>query len=159
MAQTKGKIPREDWREIAGRAAQGEALASIARTYGCTAPAIKYVLNRLHATDQRSSSSESGVVEATGSAVPGMYAVAVASKPEPIAGRALRPLRASASALRESVYSDIAAFLVAFDGVMDNDTEAARQALIEATDRLMRAGARTRIEMERRRLHSVGQAS
>jgi transposase-like protein len=159
MAQTKGKIPREDWREIAGRAAQGEALASIARTYGCTAPAIRYVLNRLHATDQRSSSSESSSVEAPGSATTRAYAVAVASKREPIAGGALRSLQASASALRESVYSDIAAFLVAFDAVMDDDTEGARQALIEATDRLMRAGARTRLEMERRRLHSVDQAS
>jgi hypothetical protein len=159
MAQTKGKIPREDWRDIAGRAAQGEALASIARTYGCTAPAIRYVLNRLHATDQQSSSGEASSVEAPGSATTGAYEVAVASKPAPIGGRALRSLQASGSALRESVYSDIAAFLVAFDAVMDNDTEAARQALIEATDRLMRAGARTRIEMERRRLHRVDQAS
>jgi len=52
-------------------------------------------------------------------------------------------------ALRERVDSDISAFLAAFDGALADDTIESRAALREATDRLLRAGARTRIELER----------
>ncbi len=52
-------------------------------------------------------------------------------------------------ALRERVDSDIAAFLTAFDTALAGDTADSRAGLREATDRLLRAGARTRIELER----------
>lgn len=52
-------------------------------------------------------------------------------------------------ALRERVDGDIAAFLAAFDAALDRDTPETRTELREATDRLLRAGARTRIELER----------
>jgi hypothetical protein len=52
-------------------------------------------------------------------------------------------------ALRERVDGDIAAFLMAFDAALDHDTAESRTGLREATDRLLRAGARTRIELER----------
>ena len=52
-------------------------------------------------------------------------------------------------ALRERVDGDIAAFLAAFDAALDQDTPESRAGLREATDRLLRAGARTRIELER----------
>ena len=51
--------------------------------------------------------------------------------------------------LRERVDGDIAAFLAAFDAALDHDTSESRTGLREATDRLLRAGARTRIELER----------
>ena len=51
--------------------------------------------------------------------------------------------------LRERVDGDIAAFLAAFDAALDRDTSETRTELREATDRLLRAGARTRIELER----------
>ena len=51
--------------------------------------------------------------------------------------------------LRERVDTDIAAFLAAFDTALDHDTPESRTGLREATDRLLRAGARTRIELER----------
>ncbi len=51
--------------------------------------------------------------------------------------------------LRERVDGDIAAFLAAFDAALDHDTVESRAELREATDRLLRAGARTRIELER----------
>lgn len=51
--------------------------------------------------------------------------------------------------LRARVDGDIAAFLEAFDGALADDTLESRAALREATDRLLRAGARTRIELER----------
>jgi hypothetical protein len=51
--------------------------------------------------------------------------------------------------LRTRVDGDIAAFLAAFDTALVQDTQESRSALREATDRLLRAGARTRIELER----------
>jgi hypothetical protein len=51
--------------------------------------------------------------------------------------------------LRARVDGDIAAFLAAFDAALVQDTQESRAALREATDRLLRAGARTRIELER----------
>jgi hypothetical protein len=51
--------------------------------------------------------------------------------------------------LRERVEADIAAFLTAFDAALAHDTLESRAGLREATDRLLRAGARTRIELER----------
>ncbi|MBV8119560.1 MAG: hypothetical protein JO081_06445 [Alphaproteobacteria bacterium] len=52
-------------------------------------------------------------------------------------------------ALRERINDDIAAFLAAFDAALDHDTAESRTELRVATDRLLRAGARTRIELER----------
>jgi hypothetical protein len=52
-------------------------------------------------------------------------------------------------ALRERVDGDISAFLAAFDAALADDTVESRAELREATDRLLRAGARTRIELER----------
>jgi hypothetical protein len=40
------KIPPGEWSAIAARHAQGESLSAIARSYGCTPPAIHYVLKR-----------------------------------------------------------------------------------------------------------------
>ena len=52
-------------------------------------------------------------------------------------------------ALRERVEDDIAVFLTAFDAALAHDTPESRAGLRVATDRLLRAGARTRIELER----------
>ncbi len=52
-------------------------------------------------------------------------------------------------ALRQRVEGDIAAFLAAFDAALNRDTPETRAELRQATDRLLRAGARTRIELER----------
>ena len=51
--------------------------------------------------------------------------------------------------LRARVEGDITAFLAAFDAALGHDSQESRSALREATDRLLRAGARTRIELER----------
>jgi hypothetical protein len=40
------KIPSGEWNAIAARHAKGESLSAIARSYGCTPPAIHYVLKR-----------------------------------------------------------------------------------------------------------------
>lgn len=52
-------------------------------------------------------------------------------------------------ALRQRVQADIEAFLAAFDAALNRDTSESRAELRRATDRLLRAGARTRIELER----------
>ena len=39
-------IPQGEWSAIAERYSQGESISSIARHYGCTAPAIHYILKR-----------------------------------------------------------------------------------------------------------------
>ena len=40
------KIPQGEWNAIAARYAQGESISKIAQTYGCTPPAIHYILKR-----------------------------------------------------------------------------------------------------------------
>lgn len=40
------KIPQGEWDAIAARYAQGETISKIAQSYGCTPPAIHYILKR-----------------------------------------------------------------------------------------------------------------
>jgi transposase-like protein len=40
------KIPQREWNAISARYAQGESISAIARTYGCTPPAIHYILKK-----------------------------------------------------------------------------------------------------------------
>jgi hypothetical protein len=127
----KGKIPAAEWPAITKRHRQGESLASIARAYGCTAPAIAYIVKR----------SGNGATE---------------PPPAPAETRTTNGARPPAGLdheLRERVNSDVAAFLVAFEAACDELTGATCQNLLDATDRLLRAGARTRIEMERWTAH------
>lgn len=67
----------------------------------------------------------------------------------PASGRGKESAAFIDHALRERVDEDIAAFLAAFDAALDHDTAESRTGLREATDRLLRVGARTRIELER----------
>lgn len=46
LEQKMSKIPQNEWSAIAKRHSQGETLISIARSYGCTAPAIHSFLKR-----------------------------------------------------------------------------------------------------------------
>src|SRR5215470_18928585 len=40
------KIPQGEWSAIAARYAKGESISRIAQSYGCTPPAIHYILKR-----------------------------------------------------------------------------------------------------------------
>src|ERR1700760_4352722 len=40
------KIPQGEWNAIAARYQGGESISKIARSYGCTPPAIHYILKR-----------------------------------------------------------------------------------------------------------------
>src|SRR6266478_4373823 len=44
--RTKGKIPHGEWPQILAKYARGETIAQIGRDYGCTAPAIRYIIRR-----------------------------------------------------------------------------------------------------------------
>jgi hypothetical protein len=128
-SRKKGKIPKSEWPSIVERSRNNESFVSIARDYGCTAPAIRYIVNRS--------------VPAAGES-PG--------KPAPRPGAALSlPARQPSGAfseLRKRVTSDIALFLVAIDGA-DPSAPETMQRLHEATDAVMRAAARVLIEIER----------
>ncbi len=54
----RGKIPQQDWPSIIARYEAGETLASIARTYDCSPPAISYIVSRTRA---RSAAAEAAV--------------------------------------------------------------------------------------------------
>src|SRR5437764_8921192 len=45
----RGKIPQSDWPSIMARYEAGETLASIAKTYDCSPPAISYIVSRSRA--------------------------------------------------------------------------------------------------------------
>jgi hypothetical protein len=57
--------------------------------------------------------------------------------------------RAIDAGLRDRLVNDIAAFIVALDTAGESDSVEARRALLDATDRLLRAGARARLELVR----------
>ena len=162
----KGKIPHTEWPAIRSRHAAGQSLASIARDYGCTGPAIRYIVNRPTDTDGTASaapppqdgdlpdSTQRPVVEAT----------PVAPKaPVPMRTDGARPdtagsvSEAGAAAhgfdadLRWRVSSEIASFLADFDSFLTDSSPETYDQLLSATDRLMRVAARTRIELERAR--------
>jgi hypothetical protein len=271
----RGKIPQADWPLIMERYQAGETLASIARTYDCSPPAISYIVSRsreqpaaqvsappatepqlvkTHGNGEKSEAGDGhaawsmpsapaaemrretaaetwparavnggpagppplsssngngngngnghangghGLANGTGHAAapapgrsvapgrlqsraepPQLQAPRVARQPFAMpareanpfdmrpAGRPIdipepppRPLRDDGSPrkdgaaidheLRNRIDGDIAAFLAAFDAALAEDTQASRFGLREAADRLLRAGARTVIELER----------
>ena len=59
----RGKIPQQDWPSIIKRYEAGETLASIARTYDCSPPAISYILSRSRARDATVEGTEQSGIE------------------------------------------------------------------------------------------------
>src|SRR5262252_6120449 len=57
----RGKIPQHDWPSIIKRYEAGETLASIARTYDCSPPAISYIVSR--SRSKPASEAPTGAVE------------------------------------------------------------------------------------------------
>ena len=271
----RGKIPHQDWPSILARYEAGETLANIARTYGCSAPAVSYIVSRSRARGAVAAPSaptppepqlikshpaelysqklrlestmtgrtppnnsvphppqhnteggpnrteearlnpsirDDGEKKARGGSPPssdlalvpieenasgrklhlppsyadgprsgtgaqsnrgdaGTSADGSAAPPTPAVQDLDRSVRREANgtpmrlipeprisadggtfidrSLRERVEADIAMFLDAFDAALAQDTSESRSELREATDRLLRAGARTRIELER----------
>jgi hypothetical protein len=138
----KGKIARSEWRGILARHNSGETLVSIAKSFGCTGPAIRYIVDKEIGRDDVVVENTQVNLEATGQAV--REPVAIAAVPRPVDFHAEKAIDQQ---LRERVNSDIATFLVAFDSAFDRDSAVHRQTLLDATDRLLRAAARTRLAL------------
>jgi len=163
----KGKIPHTEWPAIRERHAAGEALASIARDYGCTGPAIRYILGRtkgdhpaaLPADDKPTMAVASSLGKDPVQVVRTGQDTDFSQRPQqpaaPAANGMARPddLRRDGvgfgTELRQRVSSDIASFLVVFDSFLTDYSPDSADVLMEATDHLMRTAARVRIELER----------
>jgi hypothetical protein len=137
----RGKIPREEWPKIAARFHNGETLTEIGRSYSCTAPAIRYIVAR---TSVRGATAEKmGRDKLEKIAV---IASAEYRRNTRIGGGAPD---SSMMDLWVRVNTDIATFLAGIDLLASDDSDANYEALLEATDRLLWASARTRLEVER----------
>lgn len=161
---TRGKIPFSDRPRIVARYEGGESIASISRSFGCTAPAIRYLIKRTKGTLSRD--NEAGT-RGTPNGTPKASSPALSSTLEilraaslPLGRTALgAPVRTIQKAgsdnfdrsLRDRISSDIAAFLVAFDAARRELSHLNIETLVEATDRLLQACARTRMELDRLR--------
>jgi len=65
------KIPQGEWSAIAARYAKGESITRIAQSYGCTPPAIHYILKRskqraAHNVEQRLNTQPESVMSVPG---------------------------------------------------------------------------------------------
>jgi hypothetical protein len=150
----RGKISREEWPKIAARFHGGETLTEIARSYDCTAPAIRYIVGRTPVRGAKGKSVVAEKPEKVSMFVPSGEARRTGQADglhSPDTGRG----RVGASAASETrdiwgrVNTDIATFLAAMDSLVSDDCDANYEALLAATDRLLWAGARTRLEVER----------
>jgi hypothetical protein len=164
QARTKGKIHNSEWPSIVQRHVDGETIADIARSYHCTAPAIRYIVRRSAAAATETSSEAKGrhappAAERpeTGkrwrAEMPTEAAVYPGSAGESAAGGSHQgeipaPPRLGRDLVRKA-NGDIAAFIVALNAADTNlDAETAEE-LRDATDRLLQSCARTRLEIER----------
>ena len=157
----KGKIPHTEWPTIRSRHAAGQSLASIARDYGCTGPAIRYIVNRPTDASGTANAAPADQKAPVPIRTDGAQPDAPGGVPE--AGAAAHGFDAD---LRWRVSSEIASFLAVFDSFLTDSSPETYDQLLGATDRLMRVAARTRIELERARMsehsrlrqaHSTGQ--
>ena len=156
MATTreKGKIAHSEWDGIVSRHLNGESLASIARSYGCTAPAIRYIVRRkLDSKETDHDGRRRAPVLSSGASAGAPAAAALRTKLDEANlkrnSRSTLAQPAFNKAFRAHLTGEIAAFLEALGALGESDTPLHREALTDATDRLLRAAARTRIELER----------
>src|SRR6266700_363118 len=147
--RAKGKIPHGEWPQILAKYAGGETIAQIGRDYGCTAPAIRYIIRRsgrlkgesgrkiLQPRPARPLTSPSGSA-ARGS--PPHHAGA----DRPGTGASLLGTQ-----LLTRVTGDVVSFLAALDHAVLESSLESLTVLQDAIDALMRSSARTRIERGR----------
>src|SRR3984893_16055510 len=83
----RGKIPQQDWPSIVSRHEAGETLASIARTYDCSPPAISYIVSRSRARNSAMAAAHT----VTGAAEPQLVKVH-AAEPSGVPGSLRQPV-------------------------------------------------------------------
>jgi hypothetical protein len=149
--RTKGKIPHGEWPRFLAKYAGGETIAQIGRDYGCTAPAIRYIISRSERA-KGESGGEGLRRRASSSGAPSgrnrtVSAAALSHLPSPASHRT------SASVLGPQlltrVTGDVVSFLAALDHAVLEGTPESLGVLQGAIDALMRSAARTRIELGR----------
>lgn len=147
-ARIRGKIRREEWPKIMERFRKGETLADIARSYECTAPAIRYIIRR---ADNDEVKRENVTRAASARSEAGRATAQVVSVEPRIhqARRSGEETQRAGEKIWERVSGDIASFLAGMDAISLNDSDENYEALLLATDRLLRSSARTRVEVER----------
>jgi hypothetical protein len=145
-SREKGKIARGEWAKITARYQAGDTIAQLGRDYGCTGPAIRYIIKRAGAFRAAAEGD-------SGDSSSGLRVRMLAPRAElgGLALRAPRPTSAVARALGHEigkrVSADIASFLVALDEAVVSPQNAA--GLQDTTDRLMRSVARVHLELDR----------
>jgi hypothetical protein len=150
----KGKISHSEWPTILARYAKGETIAQIGRDYGCTAPAIRYIIKRsgklkhgtvaerataTGASPRPQANADTAAARERGGRWTGTASTRVVPSGHHVLGQELR----------QRVSGDVASFLVALDHAFLEGSPESVANLQEATDQLMRSTARTRLELER----------
>src|SRR5438128_9618495 len=142
--RTKGKIPHGEWPQIVAKYAGGETIAQIGRDYGCTAPAIRYIIRRserLKGTGGDSGpSSGRKILQSQLSRAPTSPS---APRRSPSHQASADGRRASGSALGPQlltrVTGDTVSFLAALDHAVLEGTLESLTVLQDAIDALMRS--------------------
>jgi hypothetical protein len=150
----KGKIPRSEWPNILARYGKGETIAQIGRDYNCTAPAIRYIIKRSGRLKTAADRERTAVTGDTWRQQAAARRRELSTSVQANAHIAVVPSERAAEhvlglELRQRVSGDVASFLVALDQVVLDGSLESVSNLQEATDRLMRSAARTRLELER----------
>jgi hypothetical protein len=140
----RGKIRHEEWPKIAERFQRGETLAAIARSYGCTPPAIRYIVTRAlgNAMKQPRRAAAQSDIERN-------PVVRGGERPGQSLLHDLAASRLSDNQIWGRINNDIATFLAAMDALSSSESDSNYENLLRATDRLLWASARTRLEVER----------
>jgi hypothetical protein len=151
-ARIRGKISRKEWPKIALRYQNGETLTEIARSYGCTAPAIRYIVARTatgggNAKTDRERAEKVALLAHSAENRRGARVGRVENRPHPSPGSF--PPDSTMTDVWGRINTDIATFLAAMDSLSSDDSSGNYEVLLAATDRLLWATARTRLELER----------
>lgn len=157
----KGKISRNEWPRILSKYASGESIAQIGRDYGCTAPAIRYIIKRAGAlkddgggdgpSERKMSQSATSRLRTSRSISRGPQK----ARPSPATPQVVTAAEDGTSAgllgpeLRGRVTGDVVSVLAALDRAVLEGSIDSLKALREAVDSLMRSAARTRIDLGR----------
>jgi hypothetical protein len=154
--RARGKIRRDEWPRISERFHRGETLTEIARSYGCTSPAIRYILGRMvNGSASRTAAFRAPEPPAFEPDAERGARAQRATAPAQATGRhgAVPMSGAAVSSASSEIWSrinnDIATFLAAMDALFAGESDRNYESLLKATDRLLWASARTRLELER----------
>ena len=155
--KVRGKIPHNEWPKIAERFQHGETLTEIARSYHCTAPAIRYIVNRVSTRPMRGRMERDKLEkiavlapsdERRRSALRG-GAMERANPVAAGAGAVFRRKRRRATSGAASTTTSRRSWPRSKLPLSTDDSDQNYEALLLATDRLLWASARTRLELER----------